>query len=81
MKKRLAAPVGSGAFNLRTFVPSDPAQLLFIPSLCTTGRLLGQKGARVTLAAADAELIQWGEFHNGVAARLLIMAPSLGDDQ
>ena len=80
VKKRLAAPVGRGAFNLRTFVPSDPTQPLFIPSLRTTGKLLGQKGARVTLAATDAELIQWGEFHNGVAAGLRIVAASSSDD-
>ena len=39
VKKRLAAPAGLGAFNLRTFVPFDPTQPLFILSLCTTGKL------------------------------------------
>lgn len=74
IRKRYAAPVGRGAFTLRTFAPSDPTKPLPVPKICTTGVLFGQKGSRVTLTETELMGVGWGEFHNGVAAGLRIMA-------
>lgn len=76
VRKRYASPVGRGAYTLRTFVPSDPTKPLSVPKICTTGVLLGQKGSRISFTPADPARLEWGEFHNGVAAGLRIAAAS-----
>lgn len=74
VRKRYAAPVGRGAYTLRTFVPSDPTKPLSVPKICVRGVLFSQKGSRVTLQETDLIKAQWGEFHNGVASGLRIVA-------
>lgn len=74
LRKRLAAPVGRGAFTLRTFVPSDPTQSLPVPQICLSGKLYAQNGAKVTVSQTDSKNLQWSNFHNGVAAGLRIVA-------
>lgn len=73
LRKRFAAPVGRGAYTLRTFMPTDPTKPLPVPKICMTGTIFGQN-AKVTYIPPDASLLQWGEFHNGVAAGLRIIA-------
>lgn len=74
LQKRFAAPVGRGAFTLRTYVPSDPTKALPVPKICTTGLLHSHKGAKVNISPNNPLHFQWGEFHNGVAAGLRIVA-------
>lgn len=76
VRKRYASPVGRGAYTLRTFVPSDPTKPLSVPEICTTGVLFAHEGSKVTYTPADPTRLQWGEFHNGVAAGLRIAAAS-----
>jgi hypothetical protein len=77
LKRHLAAPVGRGAFTLRTFTPTDPTKPLSIPSLCLKGKIAGQKGAKLTFNPETASYrTDWGEFHNGVAAGLRLVASS-----
>eukprot|EP00737_Agarophyton_chilense_P002667 gb/GEZJ01003062.1/.p1 GENE.gb/GEZJ01003062.1/~~gb/GEZJ01003062.1/.p1 ORF type:complete len:897 (-),score=89.89 gb/GEZJ01003062.1/:3629-6163(-) len=78
--KRLAAPVGRGAFTLRTFLPSDPTQPLPVPPICLSGKLYAQKGAKVTVSHTDPKRLQWSDFHNGVAAGLRIIAAEEDND-
>eukprot|EP00178_Gracilaria_changii_P009992 TRINITY_DN290_c0_g1_i1.p1 TRINITY_DN290_c0_g1~~TRINITY_DN290_c0_g1_i1.p1 ORF type:complete len:1791 (-),score=140.12 TRINITY_DN290_c0_g1_i1:12125-17497(-) len=80
VRKRLAAPVGRGAFTLRTFVPSDPTQSLPVPSICLSGKLYAQKGAKVTVSHLDPRRLQWSDFHNGVASGLRIVAAEEEND-
>ncbi|KAI0566454.1 Anaphase-promoting complex subunit 1 [Gracilaria domingensis] len=80
VRKRLAAPVGRGAFTLRTFVPSDPTQSLPVPPICLSGKLYAQKGAKVTVSHLDPKRLQWSDFHNGVAAGLRIVAAEEEND-
>ncbi|CDF35720.1 unnamed protein product [Chondrus crispus] len=80
VRKRYAAPVGRGAYTLRTYLPSDPTKPLVIPKICVSGVLFSQKGSVVTLNEAEASEGQWGEFHNGVAAGLRIVAARTDDD-
>ncbi|PXF39822.1 Anaphase-promoting complex subunit 1 [Gracilariopsis chorda] len=80
LRKRLAAPVGRGAFTLRTFVPSDPTQSLPVPPICLSGKLFAQNGAKVTVSQTDSKNLQWSNFHNGVAAGLRIVAAEEDSD-
>lgn len=73
LRKRLAAPVGRGAFTLRTFVPTDPTKPLPIPNICIRGNVFGQKGTKVTCNPNEITRLEWGEFHNSVAAGLRIV--------
>lgn len=75
LQKRVAAPVGRGAFTLRTFMPADPTKPLVVPEICMTGRLYGQKFAKLNLTDSSAIDTDWGEFHNGVASGLRLVAP------
>lgn len=75
LKRHFAAPVGRGAFTLRTFTPTDPTMPLSVPALCLRGKIAGQKGAKLTFTPESAPYrIDWGEFHNGVAAGLRLVA-------
>lgn len=74
LQKRFAAPIGRGAFTLRTFVLSDPTRPLPVPKICMTGKIFGQNGAKVNCTNLDPLVLQWAEFHNGVAAALRIIA-------
>lgn len=80
LQKRLASPVGRGAFTLRTFLPADPTKPLIVPKICTTGRLYGQKFAKLNLTDASAINTEWGQFHNGVASGLRLVAPDSSRD-
>ena len=81
LRKRLASPVGRGAFTLRTFLPADPTKPLLIPEICMTGQLLGQKFAKIRLTEVTGVLnTEWGEFHNGVASGLRLVAPDSNSD-
>lgn len=73
-RKRYATPVGRGAFTLRTLVSSNPTKPLDIPKLCTIGIVVDQKDNRIHLSDKAKEDVAWGEFHNGVAAGLRILA-------
>jgi Anaphase-promoting complex sub unit 1 C-terminal domain len=83
LKRHLAAPVGRGAFTLRTFTPSDPTMPLSIPHICLKGKVAGQKGAKLTFNPDAAPYrTDWGDFHNGAAAGLRLVAlGSAGDGQ
>lgn len=72
LRKRFAAPVGRGAFTLRTFRPSDPTKSLPVPKIRTSGKLYSQKGVKVTVTPVESQF-EWGEFHNGVAAGLRLV--------
>lgn len=74
LRKRLASPVGRGAFTLRTFQPEDPTKPLFIPEICMTGHLYGQRLTKINLSEATRVDSTWGEFHNGVAIGLRLAA-------
>lgn len=74
LRKRFAAPVGRGAFTLRTYAPTCSTKPLSAPKICMTGRLFAQSGPKVTYSPTDSNSFQWGEFHNGVAAGLRIVA-------
>lgn len=74
VKKRLASPVGRGALTLRTFSPSNPTMTLTVPEICLTGRVVTRKGPKVVLSELTPLNLDWGEFHNGVAAGLRIVA-------
>lgn len=75
LKRHLAAPVGRGAFTLRTVTPKDPTMPLSIPPLCLKGTIAGQKGAKLTFNPDSASYrTDWGDFHNGVAAGLRLVA-------
>lgn len=80
LRKRFAAPIGRGAFTLRTFMPSDPTKPLSVPKICLSGKIFAQKGAKVTYSPTDPVRLQWGEFHNGVAAGLRIVAADLNKE-
>ena len=81
LRKRLASPVGRGAFTLRTFLPADPTKPLLIPEICLTGQLFGQKFAKISLSEVSGMLnTEWGEFHNGVASGLRLVAPDSNSD-
>lgn len=79
LQRNLAVPVGRGAFTLRTLTPSDPSMSLPIPGICLTGKVAGQKGTRVSFNAETSPYPpDWGQFHNGVAAGLRLIASSQG---
>lgn len=79
VRKRFASPIGRGAYTLRTFTPTDPTKPLSVPKICTTGVLFAQKGSKIPYSPGDSVRLQWGEFHNGVAAGLRIAAA--GEDK
>lgn len=74
LRKRFAAPVGRGAFTLRTLVPTDPTKPLPVPKVCTMGKIYAQKGTTVKLVPQELSEMQWGLFHNGVASGLRVVA-------
>lgn len=79
LARHLASPVGRGAFALRTYRPPDPNMPVSIPSVCLTGKIIGQKGARVKLDLENGLYsTEWGEFHNGAAAGLRLVSMDSG---
>lgn len=77
LRKRFAAPIGRGAFTLRTLVPTDPTKPLPVPKICMSGKIYAQKGTLVKLVPQEVSEIQWGLFHNGVASGLRIVASDI----
>ena len=70
--KTMALPVGRGAFSLSTLTPL-PTEPFRIPDLILSGTLPHQNNAQITLDTNNLvtqNMLDWPEFHNGVAAGL-----------
>ncbi|GAB0495351.1 hypothetical protein MMPV_006651 [Pyropia vietnamensis] len=75
----LAAPVGRGAFTLRTHTPPDAIRRLRVPPLALHGRLRRRHPAPPLVIAPEPDTwgyaTDWGDFHNGVATGLRLRSP------